>query len=56
MARVEKNAAGKDVRVDTEAYGCVTIAAQSAPASPAASTTKPAGGKTAERTSNEGEN
>ena len=25
MARVEKNAAGKDVRVDTEAFGCRTV-------------------------------
>lgn len=35
MARVEKNAEGKDVRVDTPAYGCFTIK----PETPA--TTKP---------------
>lgn len=25
MARVEKNAAGEDVRVDTPEYGCIVI-------------------------------
>ena len=25
MARVQKNAAGEDVRVDTPAYGCKTV-------------------------------
>lgn len=25
MARVEKNAAGKDVRVDTAEFGCIVI-------------------------------
>ena len=28
MARVEKNAAGEDVRVDTPEFGCITIAAE----------------------------
>lgn len=27
MARVEKNAEGEDVRVDTPEYGCITIPA-----------------------------
>lgn len=35
MARVEKNAAGEDVRVDTPEFGCITIEA-AAPAPPPA--------------------
>lgn len=31
MARVEKNAAGEDVRVDTPEFGCITIAPDPAP-------------------------
>lgn len=27
MARIEKNAAGEDVRVDTPAFGCIVIEA-----------------------------
>jgi hypothetical protein len=38
MARVEKNAAGEDVRVDTPAFGCITIEA----AAPTKSKAKPA--------------
>lgn len=40
MARVEQNAEGEDVRVDTPEYGCITIAPEPAPktkAKPAAS-------------------
>ncbi len=32
MARVEKNAAGKDVRVDTADFGCIVIEAAAEPA------------------------
>lgn len=31
MARIEKNAAGEDVRVDTADFGCITIAPDPAP-------------------------
>ena len=30
MPRIERNAAGEDVRVDTEEFGCVTIEAPAA--------------------------
>ena len=32
MARVEKNAAGEDVRVDTPEFGCIVIEAAAEPA------------------------
>lgn len=35
MARVEKNAAGEDVRVDTAEFGCITIAPEPTPKSKA---------------------
>ncbi len=35
MARVEKNAAGEDVRVDTPDFGCITVEA-TAPTKPKA--------------------
>lgn len=38
MARVEKNAAGEDVRVDTAEFGCLVIEA----AAPAKTKAKPA--------------
>lgn len=43
MARVEKNAAGEDVRVDTAAFGCIVIeAAAPTPAPDPAPKAKPA--------------
>ena len=31
MARIQKNAAGEDVPVDTPEFGCITIAPEPAP-------------------------
>ena len=44
MSRVEKNAAGEDVRVDTADYGCIVIE----PTPPATATKTKAAAKAAE--------
>lgn len=44
MARVEKNAAGEDVRVDTPEFGCFTVE----PEKPAPATKTKAAAKAAE--------
>lgn len=56
MARVEKNAAGEDVRVDTEEFGCVTIEPAKSGAASAKPTTKSTGSKDAAPESDEGDN
>lgn len=56
MARVEKNAAGENVRVDTEEFGCVTIEAAKPGAASAKFTTKSAGSKDAAPESDQGDN
>jgi len=52
MARVEKNAAGEDVRVDTAEYGCIVI---DDAASETATKTKAKAAKSAPEAADEGE-
>lgn len=56
MARVEKNAAGEDVPVDTPEYGCIVIPAAADPVEePAASKTKAKAAKGESEAAPEGE-